>query len=359
MGRARRARKIAAAAAFGGGIGAAGLGALGLGTWGLLRGEAAVARKIVGHPFDGEPDDNGTYGAGPGEPLSIVVIGDSTAKGLGVERADQTVGAIISTAVAALAGRPVELTNLAVVGANSTEIGEQVEQALQKVPHPDVSLIVVGANDVTNRISRTTAVRHLAAAVDTLRQAGSPVVVGTCPDLGAIQPVPQPLRLLARRWSRDLAAAQTVAVIEQGGRTVSLGDLLGPEFQETPNVMFSVDRFHPSAAGYARAASAVLPSVLDVLGHHTADTGRQPDRRRGESIGPVSVAATRAVRDPGTEVSATELAGENRGRRGRFAVLLRRHRTPLPPSKPSEPAEPEAPAAGPEAEQSTEPTARP
>ena len=37
-------------------------------------------------------------------------------------------------------------------------------------------------------------------------------------------------RLLARKWSRDLAAAQTVAVVEAGGRTVSLGDLLGPEF---------------------------------------------------------------------------------------------------------------------------------
>ncbi|TWP33462.1 SGNH/GDSL hydrolase family protein [Leekyejoonella antrihumi] len=344
MGRARRARKIAARAAFGGGLGAAGLAVGGLGTWGLLRGEAAVARRLVGNPFDGEPDDDGVYGAGPGESLQMLVVGDSTAKGLGVDDPRQTVGAIIATAVAALAGRSVQLTNLAVVGAASADLGQQVEHALERVPHPDITVIMVGANDITQRVSRTEAVRHLSAAVFTLREAGSPVVVGTCPDLGVIEPVPQPLRLLARRWSRDLAAAQTVAVIEQGGRTVSLGDLLGPEFQETPKVMFSADRFHPSAAGYARAASALLPSVLDALGHSSADTGRAPDLRRGEGIGPVSVAATRAVRDPGTEVSGTAYDGDEHGRQGRWAILLRRHRTPIPRQGASDEVEQPPPA---------------
>jgi hypothetical protein len=35
------------------------------------------------------------------------------------------------------------------------------------------------------------------------------------------------------------------------------------------------------------------------------------------------------VRDPGTEVSATAVEGESRGPRGRWAVLLRRRRTPV------------------------------
>jgi len=56
---------------------------------------------------------------------------------------------------------------------------------------------------------------------------------------------------------------------------------------------------------------------------------RQPDTRRGEGIGPVAVAATYAVRDPGTEVSATQIAGQARGPRGRWAKLLRRPRLPL------------------------------
>src|SRR5690349_5739750 len=62
MGRARRARKIAATAAYGGGGLAAGIGAVGALGYGLLKVEAQMARRIVGQPFEGAPDDNGTYG---------------------------------------------------------------------------------------------------------------------------------------------------------------------------------------------------------------------------------------------------------------------------------------------------------
>ncbi|MBD2760804.1 SGNH/GDSL hydrolase family protein [Yimella sp. cx-573] len=324
------ARKLATTAAYAGSIGVAGLTGVGLGAYGLLRIEAAVARRVVGQPFEGAPEDSGTYGHGPGPTVELLVIGDSTAKGMGADRPTQTVGAIVATAVAAIAGRPVHLTNVAAVGAISTDLGDQVTRALELVDHPQVALIMIGANDVTRSVQRATSTRHLAAAVAALRAVGCEVVVGTCPDLGVIEPVPQPLRFLTRKWSRDLAAAQTVAVIEHGGRTVSLGDLLGHEFEKTPAVMFSKDRFHPSAAGYARAASALIPSVLDALGRTSTDTGRAPDRRRGESIGPVSVAAMRAVRDPGTEVTPTAVGGQDSGHRGRWAMLLRRHREPLP-----------------------------
>ena len=57
---------------------------------------------------------------------------------------------------------------------------------------------------------------------------------GTCPDLGTVRPIPQPLRQVARRWSRRLAAAQTIATVEAGGRSVSLGSILGPEFDAAP-----------------------------------------------------------------------------------------------------------------------------
>ena len=60
-----------------------------------------------------------------------------------------------------------------------------------------------------------------------LRDAGAEVVVGTCPDLGTIEPIAPPLRQVARLWSRRLAAAQTIATVEAGGRTVSLGSVLG------------------------------------------------------------------------------------------------------------------------------------
>ncbi|MEO7071072.1 MAG: SGNH/GDSL hydrolase family protein [Nostocoides sp.] len=334
MSRARRAQKIAATAAYGGGGLAAAATALGAIGYGVIKAEAIIARRIVGDILDSSPDDNGVFGAGPGQPIEFLVLGDSSAAGMGADQASQTVGAIIASGVAALTSRPVRLTNVAVVGAETAGMAQQLANVLDAGLVPEVAVIMVGANDVTHRIDRATSVRHLDATVRRLRGLGCEVVVGTCPDLGTIQPVAQPLRLLMRRWSRDLAAAQTVAVVEAGGRTVSLGDLLGPEFASRPQEMFSRDQFHPSAAGYARAAAALLPSVCAALGVWGHDSGdRPPEWRRGEGVGPVAVAAGQAVREPGTEVSATEFGGQDRGPRGRWAVLLRRRQNPAVPAE--------------------------
>ena len=329
MGRARRARKIAATAAYGGGLGAAGIGVLGLVGYGVLKAEVQLAKRLVGRPFEGAPDDDALYGAGLGQPIQLLVLGDSSAAGMGADAAHQTVGAIIANGVSALSGRPVRLTNVAVIGAESSGLDAQLATSLGMVPQPDVAVILIGANDVTHRIDKSIAVRHLEQTVRSLRATDCEVIVGTCPDLGTIEPVAQPLRLLARRWSRDLAAAQTVAVIEAGGRTVSLGDLLGTEFAESSHEMFSHDRFHPSPAGYARVAAVLLPSVCDALSLWPDSLDRRPDIRRGGRVDPVAVAAVQAVRDAGTEVSATAVGGQPRGPRGRWAMVLRRRQRPI------------------------------
>lgn len=344
MGRARRARRIAEVAAYGGGFGVAGLGVVGALGYGVIKVEAVMARRTVGQPFEHTPEDSGTYGAGAGGPIQILMLGDSSAAGMGTEHRSQTIGALLADGISAFSGRPAVLTNAAVVGAESSDLDLQIVNALDAVAAPDVAVILIGANDVTHRIDKSVAVRHLEGAVRRLRDAGAEVVVGTCPDLGTIQPVAQPLRALARRWSRDLAAAQTVSVVEAGGRTVSLGDLIGPEFAERPAEMFSQDRFHPSPAGYARAASALLPSVCVALGLWDDEELTSPDWRRGDAVRPVATAATRAVRDPGTEVSATDIGGQARGPRGRWAVVLRRVRRPFP-ERSGEVAPPQPPAA--------------
>ena len=125
---------------------------------------------------------------------------------------------------------------------------------------PDVAVIVVGGNDVTHRVPVADSVRHLEEAITALQERGCVVVVGTCPDLGALRPVPQPLRLLGSRESRRLAATAA------GARAESLRHGGGPFFITNPDEMFSLDRFHPSSMGYRRTAKAILPSVLVALG---------------------------------------------------------------------------------------------
>ncbi|KAB8191145.1 SGNH/GDSL hydrolase family protein [Nonomuraea phyllanthi] len=311
---ARAARRIATAAALGGG----GLTALGATAYGLLIAEGLLARKAIGRPhgLDGPPSD-GTYGDFAGEPLKMAMLGDSTSVGLGMTEAAHTPGVLLANGLAAVAERPVQLLVAGKSGAPSAELGEQVDKAL--AIEPDVAIIFVGANDIITQTPPATAVRHLTKAVRRLRDAGVEVVVGTCPDLGTVRPIAQPLRWVTRRWSRQLAAAQTVAVVDAGGRTVAFADVLGPEFATNPTEMFGPDRFHPSARGYAQAAYAVLPSVCAAL-----RLWPEPRPARGEALQPIYLAAATAAEEPGTEVTATRVDGRATGLHGKWATLLRR-----------------------------------
>ncbi|GGL11467.1 SGNH/GDSL hydrolase family protein [Planomonospora parontospora] len=316
-GAARAARRIAAAAAVGGG----GLTLLGAATYGILFAEGVLARRIVGRPhgMEGPPSD-GVYGEFGGEPIRMAMLGDSTSVGLGMTDPADTPGVLIACGVAAVAERPVRLTVAGVSGAASADLDEQVDRALEA--RPEVAVVFVGANDVTTQTFPAQAVRHLQKAVRRLREAGAEVVVGTCPDLGTVRPLPQPLRWVTRRWSRQLAAAQTVAVIEAGGRTVAFADLLGEEFETNPHEMFGPDRYHPSRRGYMQVAYAVLPSVCTAL-----ELWPEPQPVRGQSV---YLAAAKAAEEPGAEVSATRVAGRATGPHGRWVTLLRRRSEPLP-----------------------------
>jgi lysophospholipase L1-like esterase len=232
----------------------------------LLVRQAAQARRAIGKPLgEAAPVGDRHYKKKLGRPVDLLVLGDSIAAGLGAERPKHTLGGRLARGIARQAGRSVRLRTAAVVGAESSMLADQLD-TLPPAYRPDVAVVVVGGNDVTHRVPVADSARHLGAAVDALRARGAEVVVGTCPDLGALRPVPQPLRALGSRASRQLADAQRAVALERGARVVSLAHVVGPFFITNPDEMFSLDRFHPSAHGYKRTAKAMLPSVLAALG---------------------------------------------------------------------------------------------
>jgi lysophospholipase L1-like esterase len=318
MSRASRARAIAKAAAYGGG----GLVGAGGAFFGVLVGQAQLARHRIG-PAEDEPlDADGRYGEGQGTPVRLAMLGDSGAAGFGVERPEETTGAVLAAAVAEASGRPVDYRSFAVVGAQSADLAAQVE--LAQAWGPDVAAIIIGANDVTHRVLPATSVRLLADSVRALEESGIRTVVGTCPDLGTVRPIPHPLRWIARSWSRSLAAAQSVGVVEAGGRTVALADLLGQEFDQHPDAFFGPDRFHPSATGYRALALAMVPSALEVLGLEVpAPAGRPGAPAVPSRVREIARVAAEAADLPGAEVSAATVEGQDRGRLGRWARLRR------------------------------------
>lgn len=244
-------------------------GAAALSTYGvreLLRRQAAAARRVIGKPLgEDAPNADRIWKRAYGDPLELLLLGDSIAAGLGAERRKDTLGGRLAKGVAKRTHRAVRLTTGARVGSESSMLGAQLD-GLRPTYLADVAVIVVGGNDVTHRVPVDESVRHLEEAIVRLREAGTAVVVGTCPDLGALRPVPQPLRALGSRMSRQLAAAQQVAAVRAGAHAVSLAHVVGPFFITNPDEMFSLDRFHPSGTGYRRTAAALLPSVLAAAG---------------------------------------------------------------------------------------------
>ena len=247
----------------------------------LLTGQAEQARSVIPKAWDIPPRADGIYSPG-GAPvrrwergalfdIHLMIFGDSTATGYGCEDAEEVPGVRIARGLAEQSDSVVRLSTKAIVGASSKGLAGQVDAMLVAGPPPDVAVIMVGANDVTALNGIGPSARRLGAAVQRLRSVGATAVVGTCPDLGVIGAIPQPLRWTARSLGVRLARAQAVAVSAAGGVPVPLADLMAPHFLATPELMFSEDRYHPSAAGYALAAEQLLVALGTTLADQKID----------------------------------------------------------------------------------------
>lgn len=274
------------------------VGGLSGAAYGLFSEQAKRARTVIGRPEYPPLNADGVYladrsgphpfGTGP-DPLRFGVIGDSSAAGLGVDLPHQLPGTLLAAGLAEEADGPVLLTTYAISGSTTRDLPDQVDRAL--ADPPTVALVIIGANDVTDRLSVRNSARLLAVQLERLRAAGVNVVVGTCPDLGAIRPIPQPLRAVASGWSLLLARAQRVAVEQAGCVPVSLAALLSPEFFARPDDLFSPDRFHPNAAGYAAAAAVLLPPVCMAAGVWTAERAARSQQEQADRVTQAAIAA--------------------------------------------------------------------
>ena len=197
----------------------------------------------------------------PRAPLRLVVVGDSTGAGIGASRTESTVGGRLAVTVAEAAQRAVSLRNVAVSGARARDLADQLDAALEL--EPEVVVVLIGANDVTHLTTLGSVRRDLGDAVRRARGAGARVVVGTCPDMGGATVFPHPLRELAAWRGRAVAKSERSAVRTAGGTAVDLAAETGPAFRARPEVMLSVDRFHPSDAGYALWADSLAPATVE------------------------------------------------------------------------------------------------
>ncbi|XVV13650.1 SGNH/GDSL hydrolase family protein [Actinoplanes sp. CA-131856] len=197
-------------------------------------------------------------------PLRLVLLGDSAAIGVGVEWLSETVGGqlarLLAEGTAETGERHVLLSSVGVAGSRSSDLGTQVARALLG-DRPDVAVVLIGAHDATSLRSPEESAAQLGTAVRRLRDAGVRVVVGTCPDLGALRAIAPPLRQVAAVMGRRMAKAQAKAVTAAGGAVVDLAEETGAVFRADAGTL-CYDGFHPSADGYRVWAHALYPAVV-------------------------------------------------------------------------------------------------
>lgn len=256
-------------------MGAGGIAAT-TGVYRMLLAQARTARTVIPRTTaDFPPNGDGVYTAGCDEPvrvtlgtpydLHLAILGDSTAAGLGTAHAEELPGVLLARAVAESTRLRVRLSTKAIAGATSKGLDGQVDAMLVAGQIPQVAVILIGGNDVTARNGLGPSARRLGDAVRRLGDVGASVVSGTCPDLGAIRPIGQPLRSVLGHMSQSLARMQEAEIRRAGGRAVPLSDSLAADFLADPERMFAADRFHPSAAGYEMIAGLLTPAVLEEL----------------------------------------------------------------------------------------------
>lgn len=264
------------------GMSAIAAASIAIGLRSLLVRQAAVARRRIGKPLgEASPDADRVWRKSlAGAPIELLLLGDSLAAGLGAERRKDTLGGRVARGLARQTTQPVRLRTAAVVGSESNALAGQLD-SLPESYRADVAVIVIGGNDVTHLISPEIAARHLEQAILRLHRAGTAVVVGTCPDLGVLRSVPQPLSTLLSRMSRRMAAVQARVARRTGATPVSLRRAIGPAFRAAPIEMFSLDQFHPSATGYRRTADALLPSIVDALARSKSKSKSRAPARGG------------------------------------------------------------------------------
>ena len=167
------------------------------------------------------------------EPMPLVVLGDSGAAGFGVEHPEQTTGAVIARRARSRARPP---------GAAALASPWSAPRAVTCRHRSTRSSPLARRRGHHGRCQRRHAPRHPGTIGGPAAPRPSSVSVSTtsrswsapAPTSGPSVPIPHPLRWVARRWSRSLAAAQTVAAVAAGARSVALADLLGAGVRRTP-----------------------------------------------------------------------------------------------------------------------------
>lgn len=204
-----------------------------------------------------------TVGPEDGPLLKFVVMGDSTAAGLGASGPEHSYAAVLAERLADLGWR-VEMTGVGVSGARTADLLDEQLRRVRELD-PDLVFVGIGANDATH-LTKLDEVRKDAEKLFTeLKAIGAEVVVAGAPDMRA-DAFYEPLRSLAGLRGMQVTERIEDAAADAGVPAVPLAKLTGPYFAAGGEEAYGGDDFHPGNGGYRAWARAIFPYLVKAVG---------------------------------------------------------------------------------------------
>jgi lysophospholipase L1-like esterase len=199
---------------------------------------------------------------GDGPPLRLLILGDSSAAGVGAEHQDQALAGQLAQALSRKFR--VEWEVLARTGATSADALEMLTEA--PATPVDVAVIALGVNDVTGMVPTQRWLAQQQAIVTYLEQtrgAGT-IYLSALPPMRHFPLLPNPLRWVLGRQAERLEAARA-RQFAQHGKVIPIKFTLplDPKFM-------APDGFHPSPETYRIWAETLADTIIGQRQDHSA-----------------------------------------------------------------------------------------
>ena len=208
----------------------------------LLLAQALHTRRTIPRLPEAAGPRQGTVGRGT-LALRLLIVGDSSAAGVGVDTQDDALSGRLSRALAQRLGVRVRWQLCALSGITSA----QAHTLLGSAAPADVAVVVTGVNDVVDQVRPATALAARGQLLQVLRQRTGirHTVMTPVPPMRHFAGLPQPLRWVA---GRD-AAAHQAALAGWAARQAGVSHLPF-NLPLTDATLLARDGFHPGAPLY-------------------------------------------------------------------------------------------------------------
>ena len=193
------------------------------------------------------------------DPLRLLVLGDSTAAGVGATTQHEALPGRLADALNARTGRGIRWRAVGENGATAQDVVARfLDEALAEPA--DLLFLTVGANDAMRMRGAGAFARDVRVILDAFdaRNPGAFVLVSSLPVFGRFSLLPQPLRTTLYRHALALEAAARAVVARRANAVMSNDP---PPYAED---FWAEDLFHPGPSGYRDWAEWAIGEAWDL-----------------------------------------------------------------------------------------------